>query len=252
MNPDPVSSPRNVTGEWDTPLSLCRFCVIKTLYDGCDLKRPDMFPPITQDDVFRIETPRLWLRWPHQKDAPALHAVASHAHVAEMTAGIPHPFPDGAAEAFIAKTRAQNRHGDSIEMVIERKSLSRDVIGTVFLRHQHAHLPVLGYALHPAWWRHGYATEAAKAVIDMGFLLTDWEGVSATVRADNPASIHVLAKLGFQNVGRRTDFLPLRQASLLVEDYQLARTTFHHSFGGALQPLLWDRSTLPPHWAGAA
>ena len=31
-----------------------------------------MFPEIAKDDVFRIETRRLWLRWPRLADAPAM------------------------------------------------------------------------------------------------------------------------------------------------------------------------------------
>ena len=34
-----------------------------------------MFPEITRDEVFRIETPRLWLRWPGLADASTLAAV---------------------------------------------------------------------------------------------------------------------------------------------------------------------------------
>ena len=28
-----------------------------------------MFPEITRDDIFRLETERLWLRWPRAADA---------------------------------------------------------------------------------------------------------------------------------------------------------------------------------------
>ena len=36
-----------------------------------------MFPEIAKDDVFRIETRRLWLRWPRLADAPAMLLVAA-------------------------------------------------------------------------------------------------------------------------------------------------------------------------------
>ena len=48
-----------------------------------------MFPSITHDDVYRIETPRLWLRWPQLADAPAIADFARHKQVAQMTASIP-------------------------------------------------------------------------------------------------------------------------------------------------------------------
>ena len=59
-----------------------------------------MFPDLTRDDVFRIETKRLWLRWPRVQDAAAIERLAGDKEVAEMTANIPHPFPTGSGERF--------------------------------------------------------------------------------------------------------------------------------------------------------
>ena len=36
-----------------------------------------MFPDVFSDDVLRIETPRLWLRWPRASDAKAIAALAA-------------------------------------------------------------------------------------------------------------------------------------------------------------------------------
>jgi hypothetical protein len=36
-----------------------------------------MFPDLARDDVFRLETPRLWLRWPRICDAAAIHNFAA-------------------------------------------------------------------------------------------------------------------------------------------------------------------------------
>ena len=35
-----------------------------------------MFPELTRDDVFRLETRRLWLRWPRMADANAILRLA--------------------------------------------------------------------------------------------------------------------------------------------------------------------------------
>ena len=48
-----------------------------------------MFPDLTRDDVFRLETRRLWLRWPRQADAQAIVRLAGEKSVAEMTARLP-------------------------------------------------------------------------------------------------------------------------------------------------------------------
>ena len=52
-----------------------------------------MFPDLFRDDVFTLETPRLFLRWPKASDAPAIALQAGDRKVAEMTANIPHPYP---------------------------------------------------------------------------------------------------------------------------------------------------------------
>jgi hypothetical protein len=58
-----------------------------------DLRRNTMFPDLTRDDVFRLETRSLWLRWPRIADAAAIARQAGEKAVAEMTANIPHTYP---------------------------------------------------------------------------------------------------------------------------------------------------------------
>ncbi len=65
-----------------------------------------MFPELARDDVFRLETRRLWLRWPRESDAPALTALAGDWDVAQMTATMPHPYGDEDADALHPGQRA--------------------------------------------------------------------------------------------------------------------------------------------------
>ena len=45
-----------------------------------------MFPELTRDDVFRLETRRLWLRWPRMADANAILRLAgSHSFEGQTT-----------------------------------------------------------------------------------------------------------------------------------------------------------------------
>jgi RimJ/RimL family protein N-acetyltransferase len=59
----------------------------------------------------------------------------------------------------------------------------------------------VGWHLHPDSWGHGYATEAARAVVDRGF-----DGglpeVYAVVRPGNHASLAVCRRLGMTPLGR--------------------------------------------------
>ena len=59
----------------------------------------------------------------------------------------------------------------------------------------------VGWHLHPDSWGHGYATEAARAVIDRGFALGLPE-VYAVVRPGNEASLAVCRRLGMAPLGR--------------------------------------------------
>jgi hypothetical protein len=60
-----------------------------------------MFPDLFRDDVFTLETPRLFLRWPKASDAPTVAELAGDRRVAEMTASIPHPYPPDLSTKFV-------------------------------------------------------------------------------------------------------------------------------------------------------
>jgi RimJ/RimL family protein N-acetyltransferase len=56
----------------------------------------------------------------------------------------------------------------------------------------------LGYTLDPAYAGHGYATEAARAMVDHAFDVLGARRVTAGAFADNLASVRVLEKLGMR------------------------------------------------------
>ncbi|MED3863581.1 GNAT family N-acetyltransferase [Priestia megaterium] len=78
-----------------------------------------------------------------------------------------------------------------------------ELIGTVGFnqwsqKHKRAEI---GYELHPQHWGHGYASEAASAVMAYGFDNLQLVRIGAVVFLENKASQHVLEKLGFQKEG---------------------------------------------------
>lgn len=64
----------------------------------------------------------------------------------------------------------------------------------------------LGWMLRPEHRRHGYATEAARAVLDFAFGQLHAERVISLIRAENPASERVARRLGGRQ-GTTIDFL---------------------------------------------
>ena len=59
----------------------------------------------------------------------------------------------------------------------------------------------IGYWLGVAFWGQGYATEAARALIDHAFGDLGYDRLAGGARVSNPASRRVLEKCGFQWTG---------------------------------------------------
>lgn len=59
----------------------------------------------------------------------------------------------------------------------------------------------IGYDLRQSHWGKGIMSEALKAVIQYGFEEMDLNRIEATTRSDNPRSITMLSRLGFQKEG---------------------------------------------------
>jgi RimJ/RimL family protein N-acetyltransferase len=169
-----------------------------------------MFPDLTRDDVFRLETQRLWLRWPRAADAAAIAAFASRPEVAQMTAAIPHPYPAQEADSFVFKARADNAAGQALHLALTLKGGPRTVIGLVSAIAAELYEAEIGYAIAPEMWDHGYASEAARILVDTIFALTPAQRIRANTRINNPASRAVLEKSGFAYVDTGLDPLPAR------------------------------------------
>jgi RimJ/RimL family protein N-acetyltransferase len=60
----------------------------------------------------------------------------------------------------------------------------------------------IGWAIHPAEWGKGYATEAARCVIDWAFEGLNVHRIVAYCHALNTASVRVMEKLGMRQDGK--------------------------------------------------
>jgi ribosomal-protein-alanine N-acetyltransferase len=63
----------------------------------------------------------------------------------------------------------------------------------------------LGYAINADHWGHGYATHAARTLINYGFTELGLHRITAAIGPDNAASIAVVKRLGMQHEGRLRD-----------------------------------------------
>ena len=60
----------------------------------------------------------------------------------------------------------------------------------------------IGYELDPLFWGNGYATEAARGMLQFGFEQLQLHRITAVCIAENEGSVRVLTKLGMQQEGR--------------------------------------------------
>ena len=161
-----------------------------------------MFPDLTRDDVFRLETRRLWLRWPRLADVQALVRLAGEKAVAEMTGRIPHPYTAEHADRFVFETRRNNANGHGLTLVITPKNRPNAAIGAVGIEPDPEHGgPRLGYWLGMPYWGRGIATEAAATILRYAFDRRGVRIVKSGVFVDNPASRRIQDKLGFVALG---------------------------------------------------
>jgi RimJ/RimL family protein N-acetyltransferase len=182
-----------------------------------------MFPDLARDDVFRLETPRLWLRWPRICDAASIHKFCSQWEVARYTARIPHPYPPGSAERFIYAAREANASGRDLTLVMTPTKGKSDAIGCISLESRGADRLALGFVLAPDAWGKGLATEAAEAMIDAAFGMTPAVEILAGVRVENEASKAVVEKCGFALIGAGLQGAPARGGMVKCLSFRLGR-----------------------------
>jgi RimJ/RimL family protein N-acetyltransferase len=148
-----------------------------------------------------LDTPRLVLRPMVPADGPRVRELAGDWAIADTTAVVPHPYPEGGGEAWIAMHPAAWSAGTSVTyaVVLRAGDLLIGVMGLVIRRGRES--GELGYWIGKPYWARGYATEAAAAVLDLAFGPLGLHRVEATHFTRNPASGRVMEKLGMRLEG---------------------------------------------------
>lgn len=143
-------------------------------------------------------TERLLLRPGWVDDAPALHEAIAHEAVATKLARLPWPYQEADAHGFLA---AQDGVDAAHMLIFARTAGKPRLVGGVGLQPNGCSAE-LGYWISPRYWGLGFATEAARAVIDMARTALPCRKLVAHHFVDNPASGNVLRKLGFRRTNR--------------------------------------------------
>ena len=173
--------------------------------------------PARRDDVVPVlATERLVLRAPRRSDVKVIAALVNDRRIAANTARIPHPYGVDDAEQFIASIN--KREGEACFVI----TLDGVPIGvcSVDLREDG---PELGYWLGVPYWGRGFATEAARALIDHAFGDLEHDTLISGARVNNPASRRVLEKCGFQWTGVRLSRIRAINSAAPIDRFRLDR-----------------------------
>ena len=148
-----------------------------------------------------LETARLVLRPFALTDAADVCRLAGEFAVADTTLLIPHPYPESAAEEWIATHAPKFASGEQVTCAITLRA-DGALIGGIGLGVVRAHArAALGYWTGVPYWGCGYCTEAARALVGYGFTVLGLERIEAEHFARNPASGRVMQKLGMRREG---------------------------------------------------
>src|SRR6516225_4293206 len=168
-----------------------------------------------------LETKRLTLRRFREADIPDLIRLISAREVAATTLRIPYPYTHRDAVEFLTRYA----QGPDLILAIVLRPQGY-LCGGIGLHPESQHRRAeLGYWIGLPYWGHGYATEAAQAVVRYGFMELKLNRIFASHFKENRASQRVLTKLGMrregcmrQHVIKWGQFVDLELYSILREE----------------------------------
>lgn len=143
-----------------------------------------------------IETKRLQIRPFREGDWPAVAAYTALPTVMEyMQEGVQSA---DQTRAFVT----QNATGAAVTAYALVLKADATLIGHLVFHPWFAPRTYeIGWVLHPAYHRQGYASEAAAALLHYGFETMQLHRIIATCQPENPASYGVMEKIGMRREG---------------------------------------------------
>jgi RimJ/RimL family protein N-acetyltransferase len=177
---------------------------------------PTPTPLLRETRPFVLETERLTLRKPTLADVKAIADLANDRRIALMTRRLPHPYTQDDAVHFV---KAIAGTGETV-FLIENNHTPVGVTGVDW---SEPDAPELGYWFGVEHWGRGFATEAARAVIDYTFEEFAVDQMMSGARVVNPKSRNVLEKCGFQWSGIELHRFMALGSSTPVDRFRLSR-----------------------------
>lgn len=149
-----------------------------------------------------IGTERLVLRDFEEADWKLVHDYASDPEVVRYMPWGPNTVEDtkNFIRRAIAYPQEQPRRSYSLAVVLASQNVLIGGCG-IYVSNPDEREGYIGYVFNRNYWRQGYATETAKALLTFGFNQLNLHRIFATCDPANTASARVLEKIGMQLEG---------------------------------------------------
>ena len=145
-----------------------------------------------------LTTDRLVLTTPSLAHVPEMAVLANNRAIYAVLSRLPHPYDESHGRFFVEEiARGPEEFAWSI-------LLQGSYIGTIGLHLLPGQAPELGYWLGEPFWGHGYATEAARAVVAAA-REAGYPALRSRALLSNAGSRNVLAKAGLSEIGEAID-----------------------------------------------
>ncbi|WP_338042464.1 GNAT family N-acetyltransferase [Paenibacillus ginsengarvi] len=145
----------------------------------------------------QLDTQRLLIREFTVADIPDVHKYASNLEVTKYMIWGPNTEEETAA--FITRTidmqKQQPRLDYEFGVVLKETG---QLIGGCGIHLSEPLQGEIGYCYNPMYWRYGYASEAAVALLQFGFVKLGLHRIYATCRPENVSSAKVMEKIGMK------------------------------------------------------
>ncbi len=144
----------------------------------------------------RLETERLVLRAPEASDVREIALALNDFEVTKNLAMVPYPYTENDAQSYVTRAVEDRAKGTTLRFLIRRKA-DNALIGACGLHWTDGGYDI-GYWIAKPHWRQGYASEAARRLVEFAFDDLGADRLRAGWYHDNGVSGLILAKLGFQ------------------------------------------------------
>lgn len=169
-----------------------------------------------------LTTKDLVLRAPTLEDVPEIVALANNRKISSMLESLPYPYYDRHAEEFIANVSKPDA-GECVFAITEAETGAMMGMCGLHLVKRRFQLPHMGYWLGEEFWGKGYATQAARALVDLFFKAGSEDVLLISVLETNTASRRVIEKCGGRFWKQDSYYSSFYEKEMKVDHFRITR-----------------------------